>query len=124
MNGAFDRYPELKVLFIEWGFTWAVPLIWKMDKAWRSARMDVPWVRKWPREYVREHVRFSTQPIDEPEDPSHLNWMIENYFTDTLMFATDYPHWDLDLPDMVMKSLPEETREKVFYKNAEAVLRL
>ena len=124
MNGVFDRYPELKVLFIEWGFSWAVPLMWKMDKAWRSARMDVPWVRKWPREYVHDHIRFSTQPIDEPEDPKHLDWMIENYFTDTLMFATDYPHWDLDLPDMVMKTLPAQTREKIFHKTAEAALRL
>lgn len=124
MNGAFDRYPELKVLFIEWGFSWAMPLMWKMDKAWRATRMDVPWVKRWPSEYVHDHIKFSQQPIDEPHNPKDLDRMIEDYFQDTLMFATDYPHWDLDLPDMVLKGLSEETRQKVFYKNAESALRL
>jgi predicted TIM-barrel fold metal-dependent hydrolase len=50
--------------------------------------------------------------------------MIENYFIDTLMFATDYPHWDSDFPDKVLKTLSDETRQKVFYDNARSVLRL
>jgi len=123
-SGTFDRYPDLRILYTEWGFSWAMPLMWRMDKAWREVRFEVPWVKKWPSEYVREHIRFSTQPIDEPHDPKHLDWLIENYFADTLMFATDYPHWDSDFPDKVLKTLSEETRQKVFYDNAKSVLRL
>ena len=123
-SGAFQRYPDLKVLFIEWGFTWAVPLMWRMDKAWHAARIEVPWVTKWPSEYVRDHIRFSTQPIDEPHQEKDLDRLVEDYFADTLMFATDYPHWDTDLPGTVLKTLSPETRDKVYYRNAKAVLRL
>ena len=30
----------LRVLFVEYGFSWAVPLLWRMDKAWRGVRFS------------------------------------------------------------------------------------
>jgi predicted TIM-barrel fold metal-dependent hydrolase len=35
-----------------------------------------------------------------------------------LMFATDYPHWDFDRPDLVSLRLPASWREKVMRENA------
>src|SRR5260221_1811555 len=67
MQGAFDRLPELNVMLVEFGFAWMMPHMWRMDKAWRELRSEVPWVKKWPSEYVREHIPLSTQPIPEPQ---------------------------------------------------------
>ena len=28
-DGAFDRHPDLRVVFVEGGFTWAMPVMWR-----------------------------------------------------------------------------------------------
>jgi predicted TIM-barrel fold metal-dependent hydrolase len=38
-----------------------------------------------------------------------------------LMFATDYPHWDFDRPDLVSRRLPTSWRKKVMSENARAL---
>ena len=38
-----------------------------------------------------------------------------------LIFATDYPHWDFDRPDRVIRRLPAAWREKVMGENARAL---
>ena len=40
---------------------------------------------------------------------------------DILCFASDYPHWDFDAPDMMIKRLPAEWRERVMHDNAAAL---
>jgi predicted TIM-barrel fold metal-dependent hydrolase len=68
---------------------------------------------------VKEHIRFATQPMEEPDQPDALkhviNWMEGER---TLMFATDYPHWDWDDPAMTLVGFPEETRRRIFSTNA------
>jgi predicted TIM-barrel fold metal-dependent hydrolase len=123
MNGVFERYPQLQVLFVEFGFSWVPQHLWRLDKTWREMRVEVPWVRKWPREYVHDHVKFTSQPIPEPADPRELDEMIQRYLVDTLCYSSDYPHWDGDRPGTVLRSLPEETQRKVLSGNADGILR-
>jgi predicted TIM-barrel fold metal-dependent hydrolase len=37
---------------------------------------------------------------------------------DFLLFATDYPHWDADVPKHALGAMPRAWREKVAYENA------
>ena len=81
---------------------------------------EIPELDRRPSEYVREHFWFTTQPIDEPENPA---WLPELFarggFEDRIMYASDYPHWDFDSPnDALPPSLPIETRRKIMYVNA------
>src|ERR1044071_3138697 len=48
-----------------------------MDKHWDRMRVETPHVKRPPSEYVREHVWFTTQPIEEPDNPQHLTEVIE-----------------------------------------------
>jgi predicted TIM-barrel fold metal-dependent hydrolase len=123
-SGVFARFPRLKFLFVEYGFGWVLPLLWRMDRTWRSLRYETPWVQKSPTEYVREHVRFTTQPLDEPLGRGHLEQLIAMLGPELLMFSTDYPHWDNDMPGESLRTLPAETRRMIFAENARAVLRL
>ncbi len=39
---------------------------------------------------------------------------------DTLLFASDYPHWDFDDPGFMLERLPEDWRAPVLHDNAAA----
>lgn len=123
-SGTLEEFPTLRFLFIEYGFLWVLPLAWRMDRAWRNLRREVPWVKKSPVEYIAERVRFSTQPMDEPEATGALEQMLALMGYDQLCFSTDYPHWDNEMPGHVLRRLPPDVRRKVFSGNARATLRL
>ncbi|MDP9477148.1 MAG: amidohydrolase [Actinomycetota bacterium] len=119
-HGVFEKYPELRGVVIEAGVTWLPPLLWRMDADWKSLRSEVPWVKRPPSEVVREHMRFTTQPLDETDGRQKVRQALElvDGLEDMLMFATDYPHWDFDRPDLVGHRLPASWREKVMSENA------
>ncbi len=123
-SGVFERFPKLKVIFVEYGFLWAMPLLWRMERTWRSLRHETPWVKRSPIDYVHDHIRFSTQPLDEPDDPRDLDRLVAMLGYDLLCFSSDYPHWDNDMPGQSLRSLPPEARRRIFAENADATLRL
>lgn len=123
-SGVLERFPDMQVLFVEFGCSWALPLLWRAEKAWRAVRFDVPWAKKSPFEYVNKHVRFSTQPLDEPDDPTHLKQLIDMLGDHLLCFATDYPHWDNDMPGQSLRMLPEDSRRRIFVENSQKFFRL
>jgi predicted TIM-barrel fold metal-dependent hydrolase len=121
-EGVFERFPDLKVVLIEGGFTWVPSLCWRMDKHWQRMRKETPDLKRPPSEYVRDHCWFTTQPIEEPEVPAHLADVISWLGWDRVMFSTDYPHWDFDHPQRAFKfELSEEQKRKVFRDNAKAL---
>lgn len=125
-QGAFERLPELRIVLVESGVAWLPSLLWRLDANWKALRAETPWVRCLPSETVREHVRFTTQPLEQPLHGDDLRTLLEmiDGLADTLMFATDYPHWDVDTPGLVARRLPAEWRERVMAENARALYRL
>lgn len=124
-EGVFAKFPELTFVMLEGGVSWAPPILWRMDKNWKALRMTTPWVDRPPSEIVTDHVRFSTQPIEEPEDPKHFQAMLEMFAAERmLMFATDYPHWDGDTPDFIARSFPPALRPAIMGGNALSLYRL
>ena len=123
LEGVFERFPTLKVVFIEGGFGWVPSLMWRMDKHWARLGGEVPHLTRRPSEYVRDHVWFTTQPIEEPPEPKQLLTVFDNLGgTDKIMFSTDYPHWDFDDPQRAIKArLDPETRARIFGGNAMAL---
>lgn len=117
-EGVFDRFPKLKVVFLEYGFTWVPGLMWRMDREWTSLRAEVPWVKRPPSEYLLEHIRFGSQPLETPQ-LRHLHQTLEMMSAERIMlFATDYPHWDFDDPAYVMQRLPKSMRNAIALENA------
>lgn len=125
VEGAFDRFPGLRVACVEGGFTWVPSLLWRLDKEWKGLRRDVPWVRRAPSAYIR-HVRFTTQPLDAPPGAGALAGLLEDTdLAGLLLFATDYPHWHFDtLAEAVPGGLPMtrlDANAREFYARLEAV---
>lgn len=123
-SGTLEKFPKLNFIFIELGFLWMLPLLWRMDRTWRQLRHEIPWVKKSPVDYVHERIRFSTQPIDEPRDPRDLERMLALMGYDNLCFSSDYPHWDNEMPGQILNKLPAAERRKVFHDNAARLFRL
>ncbi|POX92113.1 amidohydrolase [Mycobacterium kansasii] len=120
-DGAFDRHPNLRVVFIEGGFTWAMPVMSRMDRMWQARRGDLPHVRRSPSEYVREHVRFTTQPLEEVDTVKFRQYLDMMDLGDNLMFSTDYPHWSYDSPAYAFNRFPPDQRERIMRGNATAL---
>jgi len=83
----------------------------------------VPWLTRLPSETVRSQVWFTTQPLEEPPTVERLRegLALVDGAKDRLMFATDYPHWNAEEPDIAVSRLPEEWRDNVMGENARSL---
>ena len=118
-EGTFEKFPELKVIFCESGFGWVPSFRWRADMAWKELRSQTPWVKRLPSEYIDEHIRFSTQPFEESDPPAAVDQIIAwMNGAKTLMYSSDFPHWDFDPPDAVPKRLGPEVRQNILAENA------
>lgn len=121
-HGVFERFPELHIVVAEGGVAWLPDLMWRLDKDWDSLRDEVPWVKRPPSEYLLDHVRFTTQPLIEPRRREHLLAMLDMVDAGrTLLFSSDYPHWDFDDPARALAIFPEAIRDQVRGRNAMTV---
>ncbi|MGN6672024.1 MAG: amidohydrolase family protein, partial [Thermomicrobiales bacterium] len=118
-EGVFEKYPRLKVLIDECDQFWAVGLMWHMDADWKSLRDQTPWVKRLPSEYFREHIRIGSQPLLEPENDEQFFCMLDAlHAEETLVYSSDWPHWDWDDPATTFPKLPERLHRRVFCENA------
>lgn len=117
-DGVFERFPTLKIVFIEHAFSWILPLMWRMD-AIHAARGKETGLSKKPSQYVLENIWFTTQPLDYPEDKLELTRSLEWMEADKIMlFSSDYPHWTFDEPRWLAKHIPDRMRNAVMHQNA------
>lgn len=125
LSGVFERFPGTRVAMVEGGVVPFLGYLWRLDADWKACRTEVPHCLRPPSEYVWEHVRFTTQPLETPADDEALWPVIRNLRPErTLMFASDYPHWDFDEPRMTLRLLPEQIRDAVAYRNAAELFNL
>ena len=118
-EGVFEKFPALKVVLIESGFTWLPSFLWRLDKTWRGLRSEVPWLKRTPFEIVRDHIRLTLQPIDAPDAGNQLERVIDQLGSDRmLLFSTDYPHWQFDGDRAMPEGIPPSLRRKILIDNA------
>ena len=116
-EGVFQKFPGLKLVCSEAGFTWLPTLLWRANKEWRGIRAEVPWVKRPPADILRAHVRFTLQPVEAP-DAATLARTLEHIGSDeVLLFSTDYPHWHFEGEDALPDGLPAETMRRMLVDN-------
>lgn len=120
LDGAFEEFPDLTFVFIEGEFGWVPDLMWRMDRFWNAHPEELPWLTKPPSQYVIENAKFTTQPVPEPPKQEYLIELLEAIEAeDTLMFCTDYPHWDGDYtPAAAFPGIDPDLRQSIFYDTA------
>ena len=117
-EGAFSKFPDLKVVLLESGVTWLPALLWRLTKYWRGLRIEVPWIDRSPAEIVRSNVRLTLQPFDAPDDGATIARVIEHLGSDELLlFSTDYPHAQYEGIAALPAGLSPDTAHKIMVDN-------
>jgi predicted TIM-barrel fold metal-dependent hydrolase len=120
-SGVFEEIPDLQMVAVETGIAWGVALSWSIDDAWRMLREgDTTAISEPPSHYLREHWWFTTQPIEEPDDPEHLALAFDALgMVDRIVFSSDYPHWDFDAPSQTLPpSISKDDKARILAGNA------
>ena len=126
VNGIPERFPKLKVMWIESGLTWAYSLMQRLDHSYKMRTSDCPSLKRKPSEYMRE-MYFSSQPMEMPDDPSILEATFKMINAQTqLVWSSDYPHWDFDLPGVIydLPFLDEQSKRNILGGNAAKLFNL
>lgn len=125
-NGVFEKYPDLRVLFNEYGVGQIPSFVWRFDSMYEVLKLESRWVRRRPSEYLHDHVRFSTQPLeDSRDDKGAIGDLLRSLdgAEDILCFSSDYPHISFDEPVSIQRLLPKAWYRKVFCDNAADLFR-
>jgi predicted TIM-barrel fold metal-dependent hydrolase len=117
-EGVFSKYPNLRVVMTESGFTWLPAYLWRLSKYWHGLRLEIPWVDRSPTEIVRSNVRFTLQPVDAPPQPEQFERLLDHMGSDELLlFSTDYPHWQFDDDAVLPEGLSKDLVRKIAVDN-------
>jgi len=117
-EGVFEEFPTLRFGFIEGGICWAPYVMWRLDRIYPALKAEVPYLKKLPSEYILDNCYFSTQPIEEPDNHDYLLQMFEMLRAEkTVIFASDYPHWDFDNPLTAFSFFPSHLKRRIFVDN-------
>lgn len=126
INGIPERFPKLKFIWLEAGVAWVAFLMLRLDNEYMMRPSEAPQLKRKPSEYMRGFF-YTTQPIEHPDNPRHLQDIVEMMSGETqLLYSSDYPHWDFDLPSRVydLPFLSEGVKRKILGGNAIGLFRL
>jgi predicted TIM-barrel fold metal-dependent hydrolase len=99
-SGVLDRFPELRVVFLESGSAWAVHWLARMDEHFETWGYTLPSLTRRPSDAFRAQCFVSTDP-EEDAVAATLEYVGE----DCVVWASDYPHPDAIFPGAVRATL-------------------
>ncbi len=120
VNAMPERFPKLKTVWIEFGLAWVPFLMQRLDNEYMMRTSDCPGLKKKPSDYMRD-MYFTTQPMEMVDNRKALELTFEMMKADTqLLYSSDYPHWDMDLPSTIndLSFLSTEAKRNILGGNA------
>lgn len=114
-GGVLERFPKLRVVFLESGVGWLPHWLERMDEHYQGLGYMVPWLKMPPSEYFRRQCFVSADP-----DEKTIPYVVEAVGADYIVFGSDYPHFDMKFPGAVAAlrdrdELSKEAKKKILY---------
>ncbi len=98
-EGVFDRYPRLKIAFMEGAIGWVPFWSERLDEHFEKLCPQWPLLERKPSEIIRsEQVAFTCEPEERI-----LPYVLQTVGSTQVMYASDYAHWDCEFPESVHK---------------------
>jgi predicted TIM-barrel fold metal-dependent hydrolase len=126
INGLPERFPGLKVIWIEGGLAWVPFLMQRLDNEYMMRSSEAPLLKRKPSDYMRD-MYYTSQPMEYTGDLGGLRTTFQMINAQTqLLYASDYPHWDFDLPSRIydLPFLTEQAKRQILGGNARRLFRL
>jgi uncharacterized protein len=126
INGMPERFPRLKTIWIESGLAWVPFLMQRLDNEFMMRTSEAPLLKRKPGDYMRE-MYFSTQPMEMVDNKEALEITFKMINAETqLLYSSDYPHWDMDLPSTIydLPFLGETAKRNILGGNAQRLFGL
>ncbi|MYZ47260.1 amidohydrolase family protein [Propylenella binzhouense] len=126
INGIPERFPKLKTLWIEAGLAWLPFLMQRLDNEYMMRPSDAPLLKQKPSDYIRQ-MYFTSQPMEMVDNKRALELTFDMINAETqLLYSSDYPHWDMDLPSTIydLPFLSEQAKRNILGGNAQRVFNL
>jgi len=125
LEGVPERFPKLRLAFLEAGCGWAPYWIERMDEEYAKRSSEAPALRKKPSEYVRSGAIYFSCEADECLLPQAMKLIGD----DQIVYASDYPHWDGSYPQSIgelreREDLSDAQKRKVLAENARRLYKL
>jgi predicted TIM-barrel fold metal-dependent hydrolase len=125
INGLPERFPKLKVVWVESGLAWVPFIMQRLDHEFMMRVCEAPMLKRPPSDYIRE-MYFTSQPL-EKTNMKLLEATFSAMNAETqLLFASDWPHWDFDPPSSIttIPFLSEQAKRNILGLNAARVFNL
>ena len=125
-NGMPERFPKLKTVWVESGLAWIPFLMQRLDNEYMMRSNEVPGLKRKPSDYMRE-MFYSSQPMEAVDNREALEVTFKMINAPTqLLYSSDYPHWDMDLPSVIydLPFLTEQAKRNILGGNAQRVFNL
>jgi predicted TIM-barrel fold metal-dependent hydrolase len=122
MGGVFERFPGLKVVFVEPGLGWATWWLKRVDDMTTRQGYEYPAITELPSHCFHRNVFLTF--IDEGDAYRQATEMLG---IDNIMWPSDYPHPVSSWPrshavvDEMFEAVPAADRKKIVCGNAERV---
>jgi predicted TIM-barrel fold metal-dependent hydrolase len=126
VNGMPERFPKLKTIWIESGLAWIPFMMQRFDNEFMMRTSDAPLLKRKPSEYMRE-MYYSSQPMEMVDNRKALELTFEMINAPTqLLYSSDYPHWDMDLPSTIydLPFLDMSAKRAILGGNAQKLFKL
>lgn len=125
MGGVFERFPKLKVVFVEPGLGWVSWWLYIADDLRQRQGYEFPAITELPSHYFHQNVYLTF--IDEPDAYRQAT---ERLGVDNIMWSSDYPHpvssWprSQSIVNQMFDGIPAGDRLKIVSGNATRVWNL
>jgi predicted TIM-barrel fold metal-dependent hydrolase len=125
MGGVFERFTQLKVVFVEPGLGWVSWWLYIVDDLMTRQGYEFPAITQLPSHYFRNNVFLTF--IDEPDAVQHAH---DRLGIENIMWSSDYPHPVSSWPNShaivndMFDGVDEGERELVVSGNASRVWNL
>lgn len=125
-NGLPERFPKLKVIWIESGLAWVPWLMQRLDNDFQMRTSECPALKRLPSDYMRE-MFYTSQPMEMVNNREALELTFKMINAPTqLLYSSDYPHWDMDLPSVIwdLPFLSEQDKRQILGLNAQKLFNI